>query len=92
MDYRKVDFKSYFGNAEIEIQLKTRNFTKGAKNWCWVIFSKKDGELYKKFYDQSHTFLFLVGVKYLQDEGRLHEVLIDRELPQVALIPGRRCC
>jgi hypothetical protein len=87
MDNQKVDYTYRYGNAEIDIQLKSRNLDLEYKNWQWVIFPS-DKELDKKFYAAPHTFLFLVGIKLVFEGSRFHQEVIQDKFPQIALIPG----
>jgi hypothetical protein len=58
------------------------------ENWNWEIIPKNK-ELDKNFYDEAHTFLFLIGIKLEKKGSKIHKEVISDQLPQVALIPGK---
>lgn len=89
MDNEKVDYIYRLNNHSIDIQLKSASFGLRGKSWKWRIF-KSNEELDLDFYDQTDTFLALVGLKILSlENGRFYKEVLDSQFPQIALIPGK---
>src|SRR4030067_3159393 len=95
LDNRKIDFVCRYENALIEVQLKSSNLnSKGVWNWAVFQNRKNSKGLDKRFYDQSHTFLCLVGIKVENKQGdeiKYREIIAEergrQDFTAIALIP-----
>jgi hypothetical protein len=86
MDAMTVDATFRKDFAEIDVQLKTRNYDWDNGRWAFEIF-KKDKQLDLDFYNRRHTYLFLCGIKFVKTSDGFHRTA--DEIPLIALIPGR---
>jgi hypothetical protein len=88
MDAMTVDATFRKNFAEIDVQLKTRNFDWDNGRWAFEIF-KNDKQLDLDFYNRRHTYLFLCGIKFVKTNDGFHRAKVGDEIAMIALIPGK---